>query len=97
MEELIGEGKSAKLAMRQIYSMNRPFCFSCGDQIKGGKPGISMFCQSKVECRRWYRRYRTLKEKFRNKGIENPKKQAIATVAAEIFIKERMNESRTTN
>lgn len=90
MEELI-ERMPAEAAMRQIYAMNRPFCFSCGNQIKGGKPGISMFCQANVACRKWQRRYRTLKDKFTRKGLQNPKKQALATVAAEIYIKERVS------
>lgn len=78
LEVYLSYGARIGFAKKQVYYENRPVCIACGEPIKGAADG-AMFCTRTIECRRWRRRYRTLREK------RNDQKQAVAEVSAEIF------------
>jgi len=86
LEYLIQTGLSAIHARYMVYNHNRPRCLSCGNSIHGGRNGVTLFCKKTPECRRWRRRYRTVKEQLERKGVMEVQKQAIALVSAEIYI-----------
>lgn len=44
-------------SIQKIYDDNRPRCAMCGDKIKHGKSGKSIFCTKKDPCRRAAIRY----------------------------------------
>lgn len=84
IEEYMAAGATFKFAKREVYYVNRPICTSCGKPIKGAASG-AIFCTTTIECRRWKRRYRTIREQNMRKGIIDPAKKALAQVSAEIF------------
>jgi len=84
IERYLADGFSIHYARREIYESNRPVCISCGNPIKGATNG-AMFCKQTIECRRWRRRYRTVREQYLRDGIIDPAKKAVAQVSAEIF------------
>ena len=78
LEMYLSYGARISFARRQIYYENRPICIACSNPIKGAADG-AIFCTRTIECRRWRRRYRTLREKY------GDQKKALAEVSAEIF------------
>lgn len=78
LEDLLSYGARIAFAKRQVYRENRPLCIACGDPIKGVAKG-ALFCTRTIDCRRWRRRYKTLREKY------NSESRAKKEVAAEIF------------
>jgi len=78
LEDYLSFGARLGFAKREVYKRNRPVCISCGDPIKGAADGAT-FCKRTIECRRWRRRYRTLRERYHDQ------KQALAQVSAEVF------------
>lgn len=85
MEVLLRHGYSIGNARQQVYEHNRPHCLSCGAVLVGARNG-AQFCTKTQECRSWRRRYRTLKENYQRKGLQQAAKQAIAQVSAEIWL-----------
>jgi len=78
LEIYLSYGARISFAEREVYKQNRPVCIACGNPIKGASDR-AMFCNRTIECRRWKRRYRTLKEKY------NSAKLAMSQVSAEVF------------
>lgn len=78
LEIYLSYGARIEFAKRQVYYENRPVCIACGQPIKGAADGAN-FCTRTIECRRWRRRYRTLRERY------SDQKKALAEVSAEIF------------
>lgn len=87
IEEYMQYGASFQFAKRETYynSRYRPVCISCGRSIKFRPANGAIFCKQTIRCRRWRRRYRTLREQNLRKGIIDPAKMAHSQVAAEIF------------
>jgi hypothetical protein len=85
LETLLLHGYAIDSARIQIYERNRPRCLSCGAVLTGARNG-ALFCTKTKECRSWRRRYRTLMERYRNRGSTNPAKQASSQVNAEIWL-----------
>lgn len=84
LEEFLVYGARMAFAKREVYKRNRPVCIVCSKPIKGAAEGAS-FCTATIECRRWRKRYRTLRENYQGRGIIDPAKTALAEVSAEIF------------
>lgn len=84
IEEFLSYGARMSFAKREIYKLNRPVCIACGVSIKGAAESAS-FCTTSIECRRWRKRYRTLRESYQGKRVIDPAKTALAEVAAEIY------------
>lgn len=78
IEIYLSYGARIEFAKRQVYLENRPVCIVCNEPIKGAAGGAH-FCTRTMECRRWRRRYRTLRERYHDQ------KKALAEVSAEIF------------
>jgi hypothetical protein len=98
MDDLIARhGLTPRRAQLEIYRFNRPLCLSCNQPIRGGRAGDTFFCTTSVACKKWQRRYRTLREAYQRKHVLDVKKQALAAVSAEIYIfhhKENHGDSR---
>lgn len=84
VEVYLSYGARIEFARRQVYFENRPVCIACGQPIKGATNG-AVFCTRTIVCRKWRRRYRTLREKYESRGARNSQKLALAEVSAEIF------------
>ena len=84
LEDYLVRGATFAFAKREVYHNNRPRCTSCGDPIKNASNG-AMFCTQRLECRRWRRRYRTVREQNERRSLIDPAKMALAQVSAEIF------------
>lgn len=82
LELYLSYGARMEFAKREVYHNNRPHCMSCGDSI--AKEGAN-FCNKKIACKRWARRYRRLRERYQARGIIDPKRIALSEVSAEIF------------
>lgn len=93
LEQYLIYGARMSFAKREVYKHNRPVCISCGTAIKGAPEGAS-FCTTSIECRRWRKRYRTLRENYQGKGLIDPAKSALAEVSAEIFASSHRMEIR---
>jgi hypothetical protein len=78
LEDYLSYGARIGFAKREVYKQNRPVCIACGNPMNLSKAGAT-FCKRTIECRRWRRRYRTLKEKYHDS------KQALSQVSAEVF------------
>lgn len=75
-------GFSLKVARRLCIRETQPKCLSCGEPIKGGKSN-HLFCKNKATCRKWSRKYRTLRERI---AVYN--KDLAAEAALEIIKRE---------
>jgi len=84
IEDYMLAGATFKFAKREVYYNNRPVCISCNEPIPLATNGAN-FCTRYIMCRRWRRRYRTVREQNIRKGIIDPAKMALAQVSAEIF------------
>src|SRR5262245_21348438 len=84
IEEYLAFGATLQFAKLEIYYKNRPDCTACGNPIKGATNG-AILCKQTISCRRWRRRYRTVREQNIRKGILDPAKMALSQVSAEIF------------
>ena len=84
LEDYLEFGATIQFAKRSVYGENRPVCLSCNEPIKGAKNGAN-FCTRTTDCRRWQRRYRTLREQSIGMRLLDPAKQALAQISAEIF------------
>lgn len=88
LEVYLSYGARISFAKREVYKQNRPVCIACGNPIKGAADGAT-FCKRTMECRRWRRRYRTLKEKLHDS------KQALSQVSAEVFASRHQMEIKS--
>ena len=50
-------------AIQRVYDDNRPRCVMCGDKIKHGTMGRTIFCSKRDSCRRASIRYRNYKKR----------------------------------
>jgi hypothetical protein len=81
LEEFLARGATIKLAIREVYAANQSSCIVCGGSIREG----TNFCTKNLSCRRWRRRYRTLRVRYQSRRVIDPSKQALSQVSAEIF------------
>lgn len=58
---IVYKGYSFSRARLTVTNMIRPVCKCCGEPVKGGKPGVTLFCRTKEKCKAAYRKYRRLR------------------------------------
>lgn len=78
LEVYLEFGARISFAKREVYKQNRPVCIACGNPIKGAADG-TIFCTRTIDCKRWQRRYRTLRDKYHDAKL------ALSQVSAEVF------------
>jgi len=94
LEAELATGLSITQAKKEVYQINKPVCLSCGSSIPNGRPNSTHFCTQNPECRKWRRRYRTLREGYARKGVQDPRKKALAMISAELFILGKKGQDR---
>lgn len=50
-------------AIQKVYDDNRPRCVMCGDKLKHGTKGRTIFCKKRDECRRASIRYHNYRKR----------------------------------
>lgn len=59
---IVYKGYSFSRARLTVTNMIRPICKICKEPVKGGKPGITLFCRTKPKCKSAQRKYRRLRD-----------------------------------